>query len=109
MTLGVRQVCAIGGLIALFGLMMASYTTNIYLFIFYFGGVQGLGLGMCYMPPLICGWEWYPDKKGLISGVLSGAYGFSSLIFSFVSYGLINPDDKKPSVYVSENDVSYFD
>lgn len=106
---GLRWVCTIGGFSGLSGLVIASYSTDVYSFIFFFAGVQGFGLGMCYMPPLICAWEWFPEKKGLVSGLQSGSYGFSSLIFGFVSYRLVNPDDKKPSIYVPENDVTYFE
>ena len=61
------------------------------------------------MAPLICAWEWFPEKKGLITGIMVSSYGFSSFIFSIISTKLVNPDDSRPTVYDKENDVSYFD
>ena len=61
------------------------------------------------MAPLICAWEWFPKKKGLITGIMVSSYGFSSFIFSLTSTELVNPDDLRPTIYDKENDVSYFD
>ena len=49
------------------------------------------------MPPLICGWEWLQDKKGIVTGVVLGAFGFSSFIFSYLALSIINPDNVSPS------------
>ena len=101
---------ALGGFGSLAGIFLASYTTNFYWFLLCYAGVQGVGAGMCYMAPLICGWEWYPDRKGLVSGVMVAGYGFSSFIFSLVSMELVNPNDEAPHVHDKGNaEVTYFD
>lgn len=46
----------------------------------------------------MCGWEWFPDNKGLVSGLVVGGYGFGAFIFGFVSTALANPDDVSPAV-----------
>ena len=38
-----------------------------------------------------------------------GFYGWSTFVFSFVSTELVNPSDKRPTVYDRENDVTYFE
>ena len=46
-----------------------------------------------YIVPVVCGWEYFPNHKGLVSGVVIGAFGFGSFIFNLVSTALINPNN----------------
>jgi len=45
-------------------------------------------------------------RKGLVSGITIGAFGFGSFIFNFVATGLVNPDDLSPTD--QEGDFKYF-
>lgn len=51
-------------------------------FIFCFGVMYGAGTGLCYFPPLACGWEWLPEWKGLVTGITLGGYGLAAFVFS---------------------------
>lgn len=65
---------------------------------------------MCYMVPLICGWEWFPKDKGLVTGTCLGGYGFGSFIFSQVSTALVNPKGESPELTDPENpDINFYD
>ena len=77
---------------SLIGVFLSSFTRNLWLFMLFYGILNGLGSGMCYFVPLVCGWEYFPHKKGLVSGLVLAGYGFSSFIFSLVSTYLVNPD-----------------
>lgn len=46
----------------------------------------------------MCGWEWFPEKKGLISGIIVGGYGFGAFIFGFISTAIVNSENEKPQV-----------
>ena len=48
------------------------------------------------MVPLICGWEYFPKKRGLVTGICLGGYGFGSFIFSQVSTAIVNPHKDSP-------------
>ena len=64
---------------------------------------------MCYMVPLICGWEWFPENKGLVTGCILGGYGFGSFIFSQISTKLVNPDNASPEANPdSDSDVDFY-
>lgn len=45
------------------------------------------------MVPVHHGWLWFPDKPGLVSGIILGGFGVGSLIFDNVLTHLINPDN----------------
>ena len=71
--------------------------------------MNGIGCGTCYMVPLICGWEWYPDSKGLVTGITLGGYGFGSFIFSHISTELVNPDNLDADIKDPENpDITFY-
>lgn len=63
---------------------------------------------MMYMVPLVCGWEHFPDRKGFITGLIVGAYGLGSFVFTLVSTWIVNPQNEKASIQINE-DLSYFD
>lgn len=104
-----RNLILLGGLISLFGVFMCSFATNLGTFLVFYCLFNGIGCGMLYFIPLICAWEWFPERKGIVSGIIIGGYGFGSFIFSFLSTYLVNPNDEQPSIYDKKNDVTYFD
>ena len=47
------------------------------------------------MSPLRNAWKHFPKRKGLISGVIMMGFGFSSVIFNYISDQIINPEEAK--------------
>ena len=86
LVIGLSVVASLGGC------FLASYCKTVLPFLATYCLMGGLGCGMCYMVPLICGWEWYPDQKGVVTGITLGGYGLGSFIFSQVAFHLVNPD-----------------
>ena len=71
-------------------------------FLLFYAVFFPIGVGFVYWPPIICGWEWFPEHKGLVSGLIVGGYGFGAFIFGFITTAIINPEDLK------DNDDGYF-
>ena len=94
----VKIVILLGASCALSGVYMSSYTTNLPAFLCFYCIMNGLGCGCCYFVPLVCGWEYFPEKKGIVSGVILAGYGFSTFIFSLVSTALVNPNGDNPYI-----------
>ena len=80
-----------GGAIAIAGMMLSTFVTNFWLFLICYGMMSGIGCGLNYMIPVCCGWEYYPEKKGLITGIIFSAYGLGSFFYSLISTALVNP------------------
>lgn len=91
---------ALGSSIALTGILASTYVKSYWLFTILYGGLFGMGIGLSYMAPLICCWEHFPKRRGLVSGIIIGAFGFGSFAFNILSTYLINKDDKKPIIAV---------
>ena len=47
------------------------------------------------MVPMHHGWLWFPDRAGLISGIIIGGFGFGALVFAPIATILVNPDGEK--------------
>lgn len=88
-----RLVIAVASTISLIGFMAASFTISFVPFILCYGVIGAVGCGTVYMIPLICGWEYFPDRKGLVTGIVMSAYGFGSFAYTLIAQAIVNPDN----------------
>jgi MFS transporter, OFA family, oxalate/formate antiporter len=76
------RVCAfLGGLLVSVGFFLASFTTSLMMLYVFFGVIVGIGNGFGYSAPMPVGSKWFPDKRGLVVGLLVGGYGGGQAIF----------------------------
>jgi len=88
--LGIRKLISIAGIIMGIGLMLTSRVTSISMLYVMVGLVVGAADGIAYITTLSNCIKWFPEKKGLISGISVGAYGTGSLIFKYINASLIS-------------------
>src|SRR5436190_11354779 len=77
---GPRICAAIGGILVSAGFVLASFTSSLIALYLTFGVVVGLGNGFGYATPTPVGSKWFPDKRGLVIGLMVGGYGAGSAI-----------------------------
>lgn len=82
---GERKVAAVCGLILGAGLMMAAQIDSLIALYLSAGLIVGLADGIGYMMTLTNCIKWFPEKKGLISGISIGCYGLGSLAFKYIN------------------------
>ena len=70
--------------------------------------LNGLGCGTCYMIPLICGWEYFPNNRGLVTGITLTGYGGGSFIFAQVATKLVNPDNLHTDPNLTDGNIDFF-
>ena len=58
-----------------------------------YGVLGGIGLGTGYVTPVSMIIKWFPDKRGLATGLAIMGFGFASLLTSPISYFLITKYD----------------
>ena len=46
------------------------------------------------MVPMHHGWLWFPEKPGLVSGIVISGFGFGALIFGNVARVIVNPNNE---------------
>ena len=89
---------AAGSTVMLSAVLAASFVKSWWAFVVLYAIMWPMGVGMVYWPAIICSWEWFPDNKGQVSGLIVGAYGLGAFIFSFVTTAIVNPDNKSPVI-----------
>lgn len=88
---GPREVTAVGGVLIGGGVYLASLVNaeRIWLLWLSYGAMMGFGVGMIYTPIIACMSKWYPDKKGMITGLVVSFLGAGGLVFTPIAKGLI--------------------
>lgn len=81
---GPRLTVIIGGFILTLGFFLASFTTASAPWMIWltYGVLGGIGMGFIYSTTIACAQKWYPDKRGLITGVIVSALGFGGVVFT---------------------------
>jgi OFA family oxalate/formate antiporter-like MFS transporter len=49
-----------------------------------YGAIGGIGLGLGYVTPVATVAKWFPDRKGLVTGMVVMGFGFGALLMSKV-------------------------
>ena len=97
---GPRVVALAGGVIYAIGIILASFARGgdqLWLVILGYGLISGFGLGAAYIVPIAMLQKWFPDKKGLITGLAVGGFGFGAVLTSPVAQWLIGQDPEQPA------------
>ncbi len=80
---GPRKLAFSGGIVLGLGYLLAGLfggTNFIAIFIFV-GIIGGSGIGLAYVVPIAVGMRWFPDKKGLITGLAVAGFGFGAMLW----------------------------
>src|SRR5882672_5526930 len=87
---GPRRMAVIGGLGYGLGVILAGQARgNLGLLYLTFGALGGFGLGLCYIVPVATLIKWFPDKRGMITGLAVAGFGAGALVTAPVAQRLI--------------------
>src|SRR5215470_10293100 len=70
--IGPRKLAVAGGLLFAAGYALAA------------GAVAGIGIGLGYVTPMSTVTKWFPDKKGLMTGIVAMGFGLGAFVLSVV-------------------------
>lgn len=88
--LGIRKLVSIAGLVLGAGLILTSRVSSLPMLYITAGVIVGAADGIAYITSLSNVIKWFPNKKGLISGISVGAYGTGSLVFKYINASFIS-------------------
>ncbi len=80
---GARKVATLAAVLFGLGTLLAGYANsigNLWLLWIGYGVVAGIGIGLGYITPIAVLVRWFPDKKGLITGLAVMGFGFGSAL-----------------------------
>jgi OFA family oxalate/formate antiporter-like MFS transporter len=99
---GPRIVAMTGGLVLGLGYLLAGFSgtnenPNFWGILLGVGLLGGAGIGLGYVCPIAALVKWFPDKKGLITGLAVAGFGFGALIWIKLTSGFkFGPLDLTP-------------
>ncbi|MBX9974828.1 OFA family MFS transporter [Cytobacillus firmus] len=92
--------------IGIIGSGFAIQLENYILFLIFFGVIGGLGLGFGYIAPVSTLVKWFPDRRGLATGMAVMGFGAGALITSPIASRLMIATSIPTTFYVLG--ISYF-
>jgi MFS transporter, OFA family, oxalate/formate antiporter len=85
--IGPRKLAVAGGLLFAGGYALAAVALavkSLILFYLGYGGVAGIGIGLGYVTPMTTVTKWFPDKRGLLTGIVAMGFGLGAFALSVV-------------------------
>ncbi len=87
---GPRVVALTAGVLYGLGVFLASFSAyKLWWLYLSYGVIGGIGLGFGYIVPIAVLVKWFPDRRGLITGIAVGGFGAGALVTAPVAQRLI--------------------
>jgi OFA family oxalate/formate antiporter-like MFS transporter len=80
---GPRLLISAGALMAGAGWVLSAYVENIWALYLTYGVICGFGTGIIYVGIIGLMVRWFPDRRGLATGLAAAGYGFGAIFTSF--------------------------
>ncbi len=84
---GPRFLAVLGSVMFSAGYLLGSLALaidSLWLFYLGYGVIGGAGIGMGYVTPVATAAKWYPDRKGLVTGIVVMGFGVGAFLLSKV-------------------------
>jgi OFA family oxalate/formate antiporter-like MFS transporter len=80
---GPQKLTMIGGAVLGIGYILAGLFggTSLISLTILIGLIGGGGIGLAYVVPIAVGMRWFPDKKGMITGLAVAGFGFGAMLW----------------------------
>ncbi|HEY1542033.1 MAG TPA: oxalate/formate MFS antiporter [Xanthobacteraceae bacterium] len=80
---GPKLLISIGAIMSGGGWVLSSYVDNLWALYFTYGVICGFGTGIIYVGVIGLMVRWFPDRRGLATGLAAAGYGFGAIFTSF--------------------------
>lgn len=86
---GPRPVAIAGAVLYGLGTALAGTSHNLTMLYLTYGVIGGAGLGLGYIVPIATLVRWFPDKRGMITGIAVAGFGAGALVTAPIAERLI--------------------
>ena len=100
---GPKFVATLGGILFGIGTLLAGLadaTGSLFLLYLGFGIIGGLGNGFGYVTPIATLIRWFPDKRGLVTGLAVMGFGFGAFFMGKIAPALVNSMGVASTFYI---------
>jgi OFA family oxalate/formate antiporter-like MFS transporter len=80
---GPRLLISLGALLSGASWVLSAYVDNLWALYFTYGVLGGFGTGIIYVGIIGLMVRWFPDRRGLATGLAAAGYGFGAFFTSF--------------------------
>ena len=81
-TIGPQKLAIAGGITLGLGYVLAGFLGSSFLSqLIFIGVIGGAGIGLAYVVPIAVGVKWFPDRKGMLTGLAVAGFGFGATIW----------------------------
>ncbi len=103
--LGPRKLALAGSLLFSIGYLIAAFALEInnpLLFYLGYGVVGGAGIGLGYVTPVATVAKWFPDRKGLATGIVVMGFGVGAFLLSklLAPFLVVQTGEELPLVFM---------
>lgn len=79
---GPQKLAMAGGITLGIGYILAGFFGNSFIAqLIFIGIIGGSGIGLAYVVPIAVGVKWFPDRKGMLTGLAVAGFGFGATIW----------------------------
>ena len=86
---GPRPVAILGAVLYGLGTALAGISHSLAMLYLTYGVIGGAGLGLGYIVPVATLVRWFPDKRGMITGIAVAGFGAGALVTAPIAQRLI--------------------
>ncbi len=100
---GPKFVATVGGILFGIGTLVAGFAAqsgSLILLYLGFGLIGGLGNGFGYITPIATLIKWFPDKRGLVTGLAVMGFGMGAFFMGKIAPGMINSMGMAMTFYI---------
>jgi MFS transporter, OFA family, oxalate/formate antiporter len=87
---GPRTLISVGALLSGGSWVLSSFVDNLWALYLTYGIIGGFGTGIIYVGIIGLMVRWFPDRRGLATGLAAAGYGFGAFFTSFPIDSMIN-------------------
>ncbi|MEO0072544.1 MAG: OFA family MFS transporter [candidate division WOR-3 bacterium] len=84
------RIAILGGLLLGLGMVLSGFAQSLTALVIFYGVISGIGIGIAYVCPISAGVKWFPDKRGLITGLAVAGFGAGALIVGPLARAMID-------------------
>jgi MFS transporter, OFA family, oxalate/formate antiporter len=98
--LGPKFLIGVGALLSGAGWIASSSVTSLWGLYATYGLLCGIGTGIVYVGIIGLMVKWFPDRRGLATGVVAAGYGFGAILTTFPIDGMLKASGYQHTLFI---------
>ena len=95
-TVNISTLISVGTGIMCTSVFVATYMKTFWGFLIVYAGIMPIGRGLFFYALYAVSWEWFPQCKGFVTGLITAGVAGGSFIFAILSTSVVNPENESP-------------